>query len=44
MDDTQKIVLNNKELQLKLIKNGIRESLKFSWNKVAQETRKSYFN
>lgn len=39
-----KIVLNNKELQLKLIKNGIRESLKFSWNKVAQETRKSYFN
>lgn len=37
-------VLNSKELQLKLSKNGITESLKFSWNKVAIATRKSYFN
>lgn len=37
-------VLSNNDLQMKLSKNGIRESLKFSWYKVALATRNSYFN
>ncbi len=39
-----KNILSSKELQIKLSQNGIKESLKFSWNKVAKATLNSYLN